>query len=241
MNDPAPNDRLSGMSRTGLRLSQAYLGSGAGPSRGARMQQSENTVVDFWFDPICPWAWIASRWILEVKKVRPVSVTWHVMSLSVLNEDKEDLPEQYRELLRTGWGRVRVLIAAEQAHGPEVLGPLYTALGTRFHHEKAPRDRETIEAALAEAGLPAHLADAMDSTDYDAAVRASHAEGIERVGYDVGTPVITVNGLSVFGPVMSPIPRGEAAARLWDGVLLIAGTDGFFELKRSRTRDPIFD
>jgi hypothetical protein len=163
------------------------------------------------------------------------------MSLSVLNEAKEDLPEQYRELLRTGWGPVRVLIAAEQAHGPEVLGPLYTALGTRFHHEKAPRDRETIEAALAEAGLPAHLADAMDSTDYDAALRASHADGIERVGYDVGTPVITVNGLSVFGPVVSPIPRGEAAARLWDGVLLIAGTDGFFELKRSRTRDPIFD
>ncbi len=134
-----------------------------------------------------------------------------------------------------------MLIAAEQANGPEVLGPLYTALGTRFHHDKAPRDRETITAALAEAGLPASLADAMDSTYYDAAVRASHAEGIDRVGYDVGTPVITVNGMSVFGPVVSPIPRGEAAARLWDGVLLLAGTDGFFELKRSRTRDPIFD
>jgi Mycothiol-dependent nitroreductase Rv2466c len=138
--------------------------------------------VDFWFDPICPWAWITSRWILEVQKVRPVSVTWHVMSLSVLNESKEDLPEQYRELLQTGWGPVRVLIAAEQAHGPDVLGPLYTALGTRFHHEKAPRDRETIEAALAEAGLPVSLADAMDSTEYDAALRASHTEGIERVG-----------------------------------------------------------
>ena len=203
--------------------------------------QQEPTVVDFWFDPICPWAWITSRWILEVEKVRPVRVAWHVMSLSVLNEGKDDLPEQYAELLRTGWYPVRVLIAAEQAHGPEVLGPLYTALGTRFHHDKAPRDRETIAAALAEAGLPADLVDAMDSTSYDAAVRASHAEGIDRVGYDVGTPVISVNGMSVFGPVMSPIPRGEAAARLWDGVLLLAGTDGFFELKRSRTRDPIFD
>jgi hypothetical protein len=179
--------------------------------------------------------------MLEVQQVRPVTVAWHVMSLSVLNEGKDDLTEQYRELLRTGWGPVRVLIAAEQQEGPEVLGPLYTALGTRFHHEKEPRDRETITAALTEAGLSASLADAMDSTSYDDAVRASHAEGIDRVGYDVGTPVISVNGMSVFGPVVSPIPRGEAAARLWDGVLLIAGTGGFFELKRSRTRDPIFD
>ena len=195
--------------------------------------------VDFWFDPICPWAWITSRWILEVQKVRPVTVTWHVMSLSVLNEGKDDLPERYRELLQTGWGPVRVLIAAEQAHGPEVLGPLYTALGNRFHHDKAPRDRETITAALAEAGLPASLADAMDSTEYDEALHTCTRRAL--TGSGQGTPVIMVNGMSVFGPVVSPIPRGEAAARLWDGVLLIAGTDGFFELKRSRTRDPIFD
>jgi 2-hydroxychromene-2-carboxylate isomerase len=205
------------------------------------MAEQELTRVDFWFDPICPWAWIASRWMHEVEKVRPVQTFWHVMSLSVLNEGKEDMPERYQELMRTGWGPVRVCIAAEQEHGSQVLGPLYTALGTRFHHEKAPRDRATISAALAEAGLPPGLADAMDSTDYDAAVRASHADGIDRVGYDVGTPVISVNGTSVFGPVVSPIPRGEAAARLWDGMLLIAGTDGFFELKRSRTRDPVFD
>jgi 2-hydroxychromene-2-carboxylate isomerase len=205
-----------------------------------QLTEQEPTRVDFWFDPICPWAWITSRWMLEVEKVRPVTVVWHVMSLAVLNEDKEDLSERYRESMRSAWGPVRVLIAAEQAHGPEVLLPLYTALGTRFHHEKAPRDRETIVAALAEAGLPADLADAMNSTEYDEAVRASHADGIDRVGYDVGTPVISVNGTSVFGPVVSPIPRGEAAGRLWDGILLIAGTDGFFELKRSRTRNPIF-
>ena len=205
------------------------------------MTQQEPTRVDFWFDPICPWAWITSRWILEVEKVRPVQVVWHVMSLAVLNEGKQDMPEQYREAMKAAWGPVRVVIAAQQAHGPEVLGRLYTALGTRIHNEKAPRERATIEAALADAGLPADLADAMDSTEYDEAVRASHADGIDRVGYDVGTPVISVNGMSVFGPVISPIPRGEAAAKLWDGVLLIAGTDGFFELKRSRTRDPIFD
>jgi 2-hydroxychromene-2-carboxylate isomerase len=205
------------------------------------MSEQEPTVVDFWFDPVCPWAWIASRWILEVEKVRPVKPRWHVMSLSVLNEDRDDLPEQYRTLLSEGWGPVRVCIAAEEKFGPEVLGPLYTALGTRFHDKQLPRDRETIEAALTEAGLPTDLADYMDSAEYDKHLRASHADGIDRVGYDVGTPVISVNGMSVFGPVLSPIPRGQAAARLWDGVLLIAGTDGFFELKRSRTRDPIFD
>ena len=205
------------------------------------MTEQEPTQLDFWFDPLCPWAWITSRWVLEVEKVRPVQARWHVMSLAVLNEDKEDLADRYRDFLQTAWGPVRVCIAAEQKFGPEVLLPLYTALGTRFHNEKQERDRATIEAALADAGLPADLADAADSTDYDEALRASHKDGMDRVGYEVGTPVISVNGTSFFGPVISPIPRGEDAARLWDGVLMVAGTDGFFELKRSRTRDPIFD
>ena len=204
------------------------------------MPAQEPTQLDFWFDPLCPWAWIASRWVLEVEKVRPVQARWHVMSLAVLNEGK-DMPEQYMELMRQAWGPVRVCIAAEQKFGPDVLLPLYTALGTRFHHEKAERDRATIEAALTEARLPAELADAMNDDSYDEALRASHADGMDRVGYEVGTPVISVDGTSFFGPVISPIPRGEAAGQLWDGVLLVAGTDGFFELKRSRTRDPIFD
>ena len=185
------------------------------------MPEQEFTPVDFWFDPICPWAWIASRWLLEVAKLRPVHPRWHVMSLSVLNEDKPDLPERYKELLEKGWGPVRVAIAAEQKAGPEILGPLYTALGTRFHQDKAPNDRATIEAALAEVGLPEDLADAMDSTEFDEALRASHADGMDRVGYEVGTPVISVHGTSFFGPVLSPIPRGAEAARLWDGVMLV--------------------
>jgi protein-disulfide isomerase-like protein with CxxC motif len=207
---------------------------------GDSMPAQEPTQLDFWFDPLCPWAWITSRWVLEVEKVRPVQARWHVMSLAVLNEDK-DMPDQYKQFMRQAWGPVRVCIAAEQKFGPDVLLPLYTALGTRFHQEKAERDRATIEAALAEAGLPVELADAIDDVSYDEALRASHTDGMDRVGYDVGTPVISVNGTSFFGPVISPIPRGEAAGRLWDGVLLVAGTDGFFELKRSRTRDPIFD
>jgi 2-hydroxychromene-2-carboxylate isomerase len=205
------------------------------------MPEQEATQLDFWFDPLCPWAWITSRWVLEVEKVRPVEARWHVMSLAVLNEGKEDMPERYKEFMQKAWGPVRVCIAAEQKLGPEVLLPLYTALGTRFHNEKQERDRAAIEAALADAGLPVELADAAESTEYDEALRASHKDGMDRVGYEVGTPVISVDGTSFFGPVVSPIPRGEDAGRLWDGVLLVAKTDGFFELKRSRTRDPIFD
>jgi 2-hydroxychromene-2-carboxylate isomerase len=205
------------------------------------MAAHEPTELDFWFDPLCPWAWITSRWVLEVEKVRPVTARWHVMSLAVLNEAKEDMPERYKEAMRLAWGPVRVCIAAEQKLGADVLLPLYTAIGRRFHDEKAERGRALIEAALAEAGLSAELADAMDDESYDEALRASHKDGMDRVGYEVGTPVISVNGASFFGPVVSPIPRGEAAGRLWDGVLLVSGTDGFFELKRSRTRDPIFD
>jgi 2-hydroxychromene-2-carboxylate isomerase len=201
---------------------------------------TERTPVDFWFDPRCPWAWITSRWILEVEKLRPIDVRWHVMSLSVLNEGR-DLSEKYRAMMDESWGPVRVCIAAREKYGPEVLGKLYTELGTRFHNEKLPQTREAIEDALEAAGLDRGLADAADTDEYDTLLRASHKDGMDRVGYEVGTPVISVEGASFFGPVISPIPRGEDAAKLWDGVRLVAGTDGFFEIKRSRTRDPIFD
>lgn len=206
----------------------------------ATTRTTTRTPVDFWFDPLCPWAWIASRWLLEAAEVRDLEARWHVMSLAVLNEGR-DLPEDYRRSMDEAWGPVRICIAAAQQHGPEVLLPLYTALGTRFHHEKAPKDRDTFVAALAEAGLPESLADAATDPAYDEALRASHHEGMDPVGYDVGTPVIHVEGVAFFGPVVTPIPRGEAAGRLWDGVVLVAGTDGFYELKRTRDRPPIFD
>jgi hypothetical protein len=184
---------------------------------------------------------MTSRWILEVEKVRPIDVTWHVMSLSVLNENRDDIPERYKEMMKRGWGPVRVCIAAEQKHGNEVLGPLYTALGTRRHPGGREFDREMIEEALVEAGLPAELAAYADSTEYDAEVRRSHKEGITLVGEDVGTPVVAVNGIAFFGPVVTPAPKGEAAGRLWDGCVLVAGTPGFYEIKRTRTEGPIFD
>jgi protein-disulfide isomerase-like protein with CxxC motif len=197
------------------------------------------TPVDFWFDPICPWAWLTSRWVLEVQQVRAVDVRWHVMSLAYLNQDR-DLPADYRTLMDEAWGPVRVVMAAAQAHGDGVTLPLYTALGNRFHLDQRPKDRATVEDALAEVGLPRDLADAMTSTAYDDALRKSHHAGMDQVGFEVGTPVIAVEGVAFFGPVVTPSPRGEAAGRLWDGVVLVAGTDGFFELKRSRTRDPEF-
>lgn len=196
--------------------------------------------ADFWFDPICPWAWIASRWMLEVEQVREVTVRFHVMSLAYLNEGR-DLPEEYRQVMEEAWAPVRVVTAAAAKHGEHVVLPLYTALGARFHHEQRPRDRATIEEALAEVGLAVDLADEMTSTTWDDQLKASHHAGMDQVGYEVGTPVISTEGVAFFGPVVSPVPRGEAAGRLWDGVRLVAGTDGFFELKRSRIRDPIFD
>jgi 2-hydroxychromene-2-carboxylate isomerase len=204
-----------------------------------RAMTETRATADFWFDPLCPWAWITSRWMLEVEKVRDVDVSWHVMSLAYLNSGR-DLPEEYQRLMAEAWGPVRICIAAAKQHGDEVLLPLYTALGTRFHDEKLPRERATYVAALEEVGLPAELADAADDPSYDEAVKASHHLGQDQVGMDVGTPVISVEGVAFFGPVVSPIPRGDEAGRLWDGVRLVAGTDGFFELKRTRTRDPIF-
>src|SRR6478736_6980531 len=202
--------------------------------------EQERTPVDFWFDPLCPWAWMSSRWLLEVEKVRPITPSFHVMSLAYLNADK-DIPQEYRDMLASAWGPVRVAVAAAQAEGPQVLLPLYTALGNRIHLQGRDIDRGLIEEALDEVGLPVSLADAADSTVYDEDLKKSHHAGMDQVGMDVGTPVISVEGVAFFGPVVTPAPKGDAAGRLWDGCVLVAGTPGFFELKRTRTSGPIFD
>ncbi|MER7723343.1 DsbA family protein [Streptomyces sp. NPDC096323] len=206
------------------------------------------TPADFWFDPLCPWAWMTSRWMLEVEKVRDVEVRWHVMSLAVLNENRlDELPEEYRDMLENkAWGPVRVVIAAQQKHGDDIVGPLYTALGTRFHNQGEGPTREAVEGALKDVGLPVELAEYADSDAYDTELRASHQEGIDKVGQDVGTPVIAVPGadgeqIAFFGPVVTPAPKGEDAAKLWDGTLLVASIPGFYEIKRTRTQGPIFD
>ncbi len=197
---------------------------------------SDRSRADFWFDPLCPFAWITSRWILEVEKVREIEVHWHVMSLAYLNQDK-DIPEDYREMLRPAWGPVRVLIAASQRHGDEVLRPMYDAFGERIHHHRRAIDLELIAEVVAEVGLEPDLVDAMDDASYDEAVAKSHHEGMDAVGDDVGTPTIHINGSAFFGPVLSKIPRGEDAGRLWDGAVAVAAFPYFYELKRSRTGD----
>lgn len=201
------------------------------------------TVVDMWFDPKCPWAWNASRWLLEVERVRAIEVRFHVMSLWLLNQGRDNLEAWYERWLADTLGPVRVSIAAEQKYGTPVLRSLYTALGNRIHHDRAPINRNLYLDVLAELDLDRDLADAADVSDHDDALRLSHHAGLDPVGEDLGTPAIHVPGPdgrpnAFFGPVVSPVPRGEAAGRLWDGVLLVSGTPGFFELKRGRTESP---
>src|SRR5215218_8248546 len=203
------------------------------------MTEIARNKADFWFDPLCPFAWITSRWIGEVENVRDIQTEWHVMSLAVLNEGR-DLDEDYRKAMDKAWGPVRVITAAREQHGDQVVKPLYDSMGNQVHNGGQKDFDIVISKALAECGLPAELAAAADSDEYDAQLRASHEEGISLVGQDVGTPVVAFNGTAFFGPVLTRIPRGEDAGVLWDATVSLASFPHFFELKRSRTEKPEF-
>ncbi len=197
--------------------------------------------VDFWFDPVCPWAWLTFRWMMEVEQVRPLRVTWRVMSLAVLNAGRHDLPERYRERMSRAWLPVRVITAAAELHGPQYVKPLYDAIGSRIHLEDQKDYRAAVAAALDEVGLEAALIKYGERDDFDDALRASHQAAMNQVGDDVGTPVIAVDGHAFFGPVLTPAPKGEQAGRLWDAVRTLGSYDGFYEIKRTRTQPPVFD
>jgi 2-hydroxychromene-2-carboxylate isomerase len=200
--------------------------------------------MEFFFDPLCPWAWITSRWMVEVEKVRPVKVDWKIMSLAYLNliqHEGQNLSPEYLERMAKAWGPIRVVAAAAADAGPSILGPIYTAIGTRLHNQARRDDPTVLPESLAELGLPASLLDAAESDEFDEVIKKSHHEAFDEVGTDVGTPVIRIRGKAIFGPVMTPAPKGEAAGELWDGMVLVCKTDGFFELKRSRDRKPSFE
>jgi len=203
------------------------------------MTETTSNKADFWFDPLCPFAWITSRWIGEVEGVRDISTEWHVMSLSVLNEGR-DLDPKYREAMDKAWGPVRVIIAAQEQHGDRVVKPLYDAMGSQIHDGGQKDFSIVISKALADCGLPAELAAAAATDAFDVQLRASHEQGISLVGQDVGTPVVAFNGTAFFGPVLTRIPRGEEAGRLWDATVTLASYPHFFEIKRSRTESPAF-
>jgi 2-hydroxychromene-2-carboxylate isomerase len=201
---------------------------------------SAPTAVEFWFDPSCPWAWMTSRWVDEVSKHRDLDVTWKIMSLAVLNENN-DVSESYRSFFPRALRYTRLVAAVKELHGQQFVKPLYDALGTRIHPGGSKNPDEVIPAALEEVGLPADLIKYSLTDEYDEQMRASHFDGINRVGQDVGTPVIAVAGTAFFGPVISPSPKGEDAVKLWDGTVAVASYPGFFEIKRTRTVEPIFD
>lgn len=199
------------------------------------------TPVDIWVDPACPFAWLTSRWLVEVERHRPIDVSFHIMSLSVLNAGRDGLSEFYRDLVDRAWGAVRVMIAAETQHGPQITRSLYEALASRIHLHDRPQDQSLYVDALTEVGLPISLAAAADTRDFDDLLRVSHHQGMDPVGQEVGTPVIHLPGhdgeiVAFFGPVINEAPRGEAACQLWDGVMLVTTTPEFFELKRSRNQ-----
>lgn len=206
---------------------------------------SETPRVDLWFDPFCPWAWITSRWVLEAKRVRDIDVAFHLMSLAILNEG--DLPSQLSDpqMLKKVWTPVRVAMAVENAAGPEALGAFYTAVGGRIHHARnkefgdlLKHDYDRIVAeSLRDLGLPARLAEAATSDEYDDALRRSTADGVNVRGAVAGTPTLHVNGVAVYGPVLSRIPRGEDAGRLWDAILTFASHPDFWEIKRAQPKD----
>ena len=203
------------------------------------MNMASAQKVDMWFDPICPFAWITSRWLLEAAAVRDLEVTWNIMSLAQLNKDRE-MDEAHKAAFTRSWDAVRLVAAVKEKHGNDAVIALYNAMGTRIHLKKEKVSDELLTAALAEAGLPSDLFAVAKDESWNEPMIASHDRAISLVGNDVGTPVVAIGDAAFFGPVISPAPKGEQAGRLWDGLALCLEVPGFYELKRARKGGPDF-
>lgn len=202
---------------------------------------AESTKIEFWFDPVCPWAWMTSRWIQEVERLRDgVEVDWNVMSLAILNEGR-DMDDAHKKSHAFSKRACQVAAGVKAELGNEAMVKFYDTIGTINHNEGRSGEEGTLEEAVEKAGVPAEFLTRADNGEFDELLLASHNGAIDRVGDEVGTPVIAVNGVAFFGPVISPAPKGDMALQLFDGVVAAAGYDGFFEIKRSRTRGPQFD
>jgi 2-hydroxychromene-2-carboxylate isomerase len=197
--------------------------------------------VDMWFDTLCPWAWMTSRWLVEVEKVRDVSVNWNVMSLYYLNKDRSHISAEYLDYAKKALGPLRIIVGAEKIHGPAIKGELYTAFGEEIHLRKAKFSPELNMKVLSQLSYGQGLAELAEDESLDELILASHNLGLAKVGEDVGTPIVSMGDVAFFGPVISPAPKGEEAGKLFDGVFAVASYPGFFELKRTRTAKPIFD
>jgi 2-hydroxychromene-2-carboxylate isomerase len=197
---------------------------------------AEVAAVDFWFDPACPWAWLTSRWIHNVEQVRPIRTTFRLMSLAMLNEDKDLSADVLLRLM----GPVRVVQAVMEDHGHDAARVLYTELGNRKFVEQRQLTPEVVTEAVVAAGFDARYAEAFSSTEHDDAIRASHDAGLDLVGPDVGTPIIRAEGEAFFGPIVAKAPAGEEAGRLWDGFRIVMSIPGFYEIKKTRDTQPDF-
>lgn len=197
--------------------------------------------VEMWFDTLCPWAWMTSRWLTEVAKVRDISIQWNVMSLFYLNESRSHISAEYLANAKNALGPLRIIVAAEKLYGNQVAGDLYTAFGEEIHLNKMKFSPELNAKVLSKFSFPDDLLQSADDSSLDELVLVSHKEGMSRVGEEVGTPIVSIDGVSFFGPVISPAPKGEEAGKLFDGAFAVASYPGFFEMKRTRTVGPIFE
>jgi hypothetical protein len=198
------------------------------------------TKVEMWFDTLCPWAWMTSRWLLEVAKVRDITIQWNVMSLYFLNESRSHITAEYLDNAKKALGPLRIIVAAEKLYGNPIAGDLYTAFGEEIHHNKMKFSPELNSKVLSRFSFSADLIHCADDLSLDELIMEKHQAGMSKVGEDVGTPIVSIEGVTFFGPVISPAPKGEEAGKLFDGAFAVASYPGFFEMKRTRTVGPIF-